>query len=74
MYKRQLQEYVQATRNITPRYEIISAEGPDHLRTFTTCVFAGEQQLGSGMGNSKQSSAQEAARAALEALGTSGGN
>lgn len=71
-YRSRLQEYVQATRNITPRYEIISAEGPDHQRTFTTRVFAGEQQLGSGVGNSKQSSAQEAAREALEALRMSG--
>lgn len=70
-YRSRLQEYVQATRNLTPRYEILSAVGPDHQRSFTTVVLAGDELLGKGMGNSKQASAQEAAREALEFLSKS---
>lgn len=66
--KSQLQERVQSERNQTPRYRTVNAEGPDHHRTFTIEVFAGSEQLGTGVGNSKQAAAQAAARAALEYL------
>lgn len=66
--KSRLQERVQSERNQTPRYRTISAEGPDHNRTFTIEVYAGDQKLGIGVGNSKQLAAQAAARAALEHL------
>lgn len=63
-----LQERVQAERNQTPRYRTVSAEGPDHSRVFTVEVFAGDEQLGSGVGSSKQAAAQAAAQTALAAL------
>ena len=74
--KSRLQERVQSERNQTPRYRTIHAEGPDHNRTFTIEVFAGDEKLGLGVGNSKQVAAQEAARAALAYLDglTSAGN
>jgi ribonuclease-3 len=63
-----LQERVQADRNETPRYRTLSAEGPDHSRMFTVEVFAGDEQLGVGVGASKQAASQAAARAALTSL------
>jgi ribonuclease-3 len=67
-YKSRLQERVQAERNITPRYRVVSATGPDHRREFTIEVLAGDERLGVGQGPSKQAAAQAAARAALEQL------
>ncbi len=72
--KSRLQERVQSERNQTPRYRTISAEGPDHHRTFTIEVYAGDEKLGRGIGNSKQLAAQAAARAALSYLDALAGN
>lgn len=63
-----LQELLQGQRNETPRYQTVSAEGPDHSRIFTVEVWAGEEQLGVGEGANKQAAAQAAAQAALAAL------
>jgi ribonuclease III len=67
-HKSRLQERVQSERNQTPRYRTIRAEGPDHSRTFTIEVFAGDEKLGVGAGNSKQAAAQAAAQTALAHL------
>ncbi len=72
--KSRLQERVQSERNQTPRYRTVSAEGPDHHRTFTIEVYAGNEKLGMGVGNSKQLAAQAAAHAALSYLDTLDGN
>src|SRR5690606_25401743 len=65
-YKSRLQQFVQAQRNITPRYQTVSVSGPEHRREFLIEVFADEESLGTGQGFSKQSAAQAAAKAALE--------
>jgi ribonuclease III len=67
-YKSQLQERIQAERNITPRYRMISVSGPEHRRDFTVEVLAAGARLGLGQGPSKQAAAQAAAQAALERL------
>jgi ribonuclease-3 len=67
-YKSQLQERVQAERNITPRYRVVSAVGPDHRRELTIEVLAGDLLVGVGRGASKQAATQAAAQVALEAL------
>jgi ribonuclease-3 len=69
-YKSQLQQRVQAARNVTPRYQTISVSGPEHRREFVIEVLAGEERLGIGQGGSKQAAAQAAAQAALEQLDT----
>lgn len=66
--KSRLQERVQSERGVTPKYRTLNVEGPDHNRTYTIEVFAGDDVLGRGVGNSKQTAAQDAARAALENL------
>ncbi len=67
-YKSQLQQRIQAERNITPRYRVLAETGQDPRREYTIEVLAGDQQLGTGIGPSKQSAAQAAARSALERL------
>ena len=60
-----LQEWSQATLNLTPSYRTIAAAGPDHAKEFTVEVVIGERVYGQGRGRSKQAAAQEAAQAAL---------
>ncbi len=61
----QLQEWSQAHYNLTPRYEIVEQSGPDHDKQFTIEVMIGSRSAGRGIGRSKQSAAQAAARDAL---------
>lgn len=63
-----LQEWTQARYRITPTYETVSEEGPDHARTFTVQVLVNGHVLGVGQGSSKQAAAQQAASAALRRL------
>ena len=60
------QIWAQGRYNITPRYKVISAEGPDHAKIFTVAVMLEDVVWGEGSGHSKQHAAQEAAAAALE--------
>ena len=68
-YKSQLQQRIQAERNLTPRYHVIAEQGQDPRREYTIEVLAGDVRLGAGQGPSKQAAAQAAAQAALESLG-----
>ena len=63
--KSQLQEWSQANRSVTPRYRLVSAEGPDHAKVFTVQVWIGNEVVASGAGTSKQMAEQNAARNAL---------
>lgn len=60
------QIWAQGRYNITPRYKVISAVGPDHAKVFTVAVMIENEVWGVGSGRSKQSAAQAAAAAALE--------
>jgi ribonuclease-3 len=62
----EFQVWAQARFNMTPRYEVVAAEGPDHDKTFTLRVLVGDEDWGSGQGRSKQAASQAAATAALE--------
>jgi len=64
--KSEFQELAQEKDGITPHYEVISAEGPDHNKKFTVGVFIGEKKWGVGEGASKQAAQQSAAAKALE--------
>ncbi len=63
-----LQEWSQATHNETPVYRTVEETGPEHEREFMVEVVIGEQVVGCGVGRSKRSAAQAAARAALHLL------
>lgn len=65
--KSHLQEVSQRIDSETPVYRVLAEEGPDHDKIFTLGVFVGSKKMGEGVGPSKQSAQQQAARAALEA-------
>jgi ribonuclease-3 len=65
--KTQLQELTQAHMACTPAYKE-HAEGPPHLRTFTSVVTVNGEALGTGTGPSKKAAQQEAAAQALHTL------
>ncbi len=64
-----LQERSQELLSITPVYETVHEEGPDHNKYFTVAVKIKDETLATGKGKSKQEAEQEAARKALEKKG-----
>ena len=54
---------------MTPTYETVAQEGPDHDRIFTVGVYLRKEKVAQGVGRSKQEAEQEAARKAVEAKG-----
>ena len=64
--KSHLQEVSQQIDGATPVYKVISEEGPDHDKVFTLGAYVKDKLMGKGVGPSKQSAQQEAARAALK--------
>lgn len=59
-------ELIQGRGQGMPRYEVVSATGPDHCKIFHVEVWAGDQKAGFGKGNSKKEAEQRAAAEALE--------
>lgn len=64
--KSHFQELAQEKEGITPRYEVVSEEGPDHNKVFTVAVKIGSKKWGQGTGPSKQLAQQAAACDALK--------
>ena len=64
--KSHLQEVSQQLDGATPVYKVLSEEGPDHDKVFTLGAYVNGTLMGKGIGPSKQSAQQQAARAALE--------
>ncbi len=67
-WKSILQELVQAKGSTAPIYEVIHEEGPDHNRIFTVQAYYFDRSQTVGIGKSKQSAEQAAAKQALEKL------
>ncbi len=63
--KSEFQVWAQGQYNVTPHYDMIASEGPDHAKVFTVQVLVGDEVWGEGRGLSKQQAAQAAAAAAL---------
>jgi len=63
--KGELQERLQSLSPLSPTYEIISQEGPDHLKTFVARVSWDGRILATGSGTSKKEAETAAASAAL---------
>jgi ribonuclease-3 len=63
--KSEFQELAQAKYGLTPKYETVSAEGPDHDKKFLIAVSVGDVSIAEGEGKSKQEAEQEAAKKAL---------
>jgi ribonuclease-3 len=67
--KSRFQELAQEKEGITPHYEVVSEDGPDHDRVFTIGVFLKDLQIAEGKGRSKQDAEQLAAQAAIDIKG-----
>lgn len=65
--KSHLQEVSQRIDGATPVYKVIEEVGPDHDKVFTLGAYVNGTLMGKGVGPSKQSAQQQAARAALQA-------
>ena len=68
-YKTPLQQLVQQTEGDVLEYVLISAEGPDHCKTFEVEVRVNSNPCGRGTGSSKRKAEQAAAKAALKIFG-----
>jgi len=66
--KSALQALVQKTPNNVLKYELISEEGPAHMKTFHIQVTINDKPIAVGVGKSKQEAGQLAAAKALEIL------
>ena len=67
--KSRFQELAQEHAGITPTYELLGQEGPDHDRVFTVGVFLKSEKVAEGQGRSKQEAEQQAAEQAVLAKG-----
>lgn len=67
-YKTLLQETVQRQGEVSIQYEIVTASGPDHNKSFDAVVEINGARLGCGSGKSKKEAEQQAARQALQQL------
>ncbi len=64
-HKSRLQELLQKKHKTPPTYELTSAAGPDHDKTFSVLVRIGARELGRGTGKNKKEAEQAAASDAL---------
>jgi len=61
------QEAAQERAGVTPTYEVLKEEGPDHAKTFTIGVYLDKELTAQGQGPSKSEAQQQAAENALKA-------
>lgn len=67
--KSRFQELSQEKVGVTPSYETVKEEGPDHDRVFTVGVYLKGEEIAQGTGKSKQEAEQIAAHNALHKKG-----
>jgi len=63
------QERAQELLGVTPHYEVIREEGPDHEKAFTCAVYVSDEEVARGTGLSKQRAEQDAAKEGLKIKG-----
>lgn len=66
-FKSRLQEITQSRNRLTPQYQVVKEEGPDHDKTFRVRLTVGDLTA-EGVGKSKKAAEQDAAKNALEEL------
>ncbi len=64
--KSKFQELAQAKTGITPTYQVLDEQGPDHNKLFQVGVFLNDKMIATGEGSSKQEAQMDAARNALK--------
>lgn len=67
--KSRFQEVAQEKVRVTPTYQVISEQGPDHAKFFMVGVYLGNELVAKAGGYSKQEAEEETAKAALKAKG-----
>lgn len=65
-----LQELVQSQKQGSPIYKVVNEVGPAHARLFKIGVHVGNILVGEGRGKSKREAEEDAAKHALENIGT----
>jgi ribonuclease-3 len=68
-FKSLLQQFAQQNYNITPVYEVLDEQGPDHNKCFEVQAVVGGRRFISAWGTSKKEAEQKAAYNALIELG-----
>ena len=68
-YKTTLQEIIQQNPDEMVTYVLVGEAGPDHNKTFEVEVHLNSNVIGRGIGKSKKSAEQEAAKEALKLMG-----
>jgi ribonuclease-3 len=63
------QERAQEIVCVTPTYQVLEEDGPDHMKRFIVGVFLNEELIAEGRGSSKHEAELNAAAKALEAKG-----
>jgi ribonuclease-3 len=66
--KSKFQEIAQEKVGVTPVYQLVHDEGPDHDKMFTMGAYIEDRIVGKGKGSSKQAAEQKAAEDALMRL------
>lgn len=66
--KTQAQEIIQAEFKVTPVYEVVKEEGPDHDKKFTVALKIKSKAVATGIGSSKQKAEEEAAQNTVNLL------
>mgnify|MGYP001606608854 CR=1 FL=1 len=61
-YKTRVQEWVQKHLQVTPHYDLVHTEGPDHNKIFTIEILVNGASFGTGKGKSKKEASQNAAK------------
>jgi ribonuclease-3 len=67
--KSHFQEEAQGKMGITPSYELVKEEGPDHAKSFEIGVYLNGDLIAVGKGPSKQTAQEQAAKEALKKKG-----
>ncbi|MFZ5559748.1 MAG: ribonuclease III [Patescibacteria group bacterium] len=67
--KSHFQEHAQEKVGITPSYEVLKEEGPDHAKSFVVGVYLNSELVAKGRGPSKQAAQEDAAKKALKKKG-----
>jgi len=63
--KSYVQELAQKIDGVTPVYQTLKEDGPDHNKTFTVGLYVENKMISEGVGHSKQDAQTEAARAGV---------
>jgi ribonuclease III len=67
--KSRFQEVAQEKAKVTPTYQVLEEQGPDHAKYFLVGVYLGAELVAKGGGYSKQEAEEETAKVALKAKG-----